>query len=627
MMRIARLFILGILALIGLAGCGSMSLAADVTPPPNLTPVTPNTPANTGSMEYPLLPPDPALGQQIYAEKCLPCHGENGMGDGFQAGNLPAPPPAIGSSDLARAARPSDWFAIVTEGRIDKLMPGFGESLSDRQRWDVVAYVFSLSVDPGDIALGEDLYAQKCASCHGEQGEGNGQDVPDWTQQERLAILSDNEIEAVLAQGKNAMPAFANELSEAERFALAAYIRSLTYAGAGMQGAQAVEPTAPSPEATPGEGANPDAVLTPGAPRTLTVQGSIQHASGGNIVAELPVKLLGFEGMTQVMESGVTSGADGSFAFADVEVKTGMVFIVQVEQAGYTFNSDIIHPADITGDRIDVPITVYDTTTDLNGVVIDRLHVFFDFSVPGKVQVVELFILSNPTNQVIVPASASQPVLGFKLPDGFTNLQFDAGSLGDRFISTPDGFGDLAPIPPNPEQHQILFSYDLPYERRLGVELALPLDVNAVVVMLPPGGVELRSDQLMAAGSRDVQGMTFQLFTGSGLSGGDSIKVELSGRSASSGPSATSNITGLLIGLGVFGVVLVGAGVWLIRQRKLQEEDTGEVEDDAAPEDEESLLDAILALDDLYQAGKLPEEAYTQRRSELKERLRKLNEG
>jgi hypothetical protein len=32
-------------------------------------------------------------------------------------------------------------------------------------------------------------------------------------------------------------------------------------------------------------------------------------------------------------------------------------------------------------------------------------------------------------------------------------------------------------------------------------------------------------------------------------------------------------------------------------------------------------MDAILALDDLYQEGKLPEDAYLQRRSELKRRL------
>jgi len=34
------------------------------------------------------------------------------------------------------------------------------------------------------------------------------------------------------------------------------------------------------------------------------------------------------------------------------------------------------------------------------------------------------------------------------------------------------------------------------------------------------------------------------------------------------------------------------------------------------------VIDAIIALDDLYQRGELPEEAYLQRRAELKSRLR-----
>ncbi|HLE13828.1 MAG TPA: hypothetical protein VI776_03695, partial [Anaerolineales bacterium] len=44
----------------------------------------------------------------------------------------------------------------------------------------------------------------------------------------------------------------------------------------------------------------------------------------------------------------------------------------------------------------------------------------------------------------------------------------------------------------------------------------------------------------------------------------------------------------------------------------------------AGPDDQDAdtLLDAILALDDQYQAGELPEEAYRQRRAELKAMLK-----
>ncbi len=49
--------------------------------------------------------------------------------------------------------------------------------------------------------------------------------------------------------------------------------------------------------------------------------------------------------------------------------------------------------------------------------------------------------------------------------------------------------------------------------------------------------------------------------------------------------------------------------------------------DESGPEFEstDEVLDAILALDDLRRAGKLPDEAYHKRRNELKDALRKLS--
>ena len=50
-----------------------------------------------------------------------------------------------------------------------------------------------------------------------------------------------------------------------------------------------------------------------------------------------------------------------------------------------------------------------------------------------------------------------------------------------------------------------------------------------------------------------------------------------------------------------------------------QEVDTGDL-----PDDPDTLMDAIIALDDLYKAGELPEAAYQQRRAELKEKLNQV---
>lgn len=47
-------------------------------------------------------------------------------------------------------------------------------SLTEQQRWDVVAYIWQSNTTPESIANGRQLYAQNCAACHGENGSGDG---------------------------------------------------------------------------------------------------------------------------------------------------------------------------------------------------------------------------------------------------------------------------------------------------------------------------------------------------------------------------------------------------------------------------------------------------------------------
>ncbi len=66
-----------------LAGC-SLSLASDVTPPPNAESYTAQDTQVATESIFPIVPPDPNKGEPIFAEKCAPCHGPTGMGDGVQ---------------------------------------------------------------------------------------------------------------------------------------------------------------------------------------------------------------------------------------------------------------------------------------------------------------------------------------------------------------------------------------------------------------------------------------------------------------------------------------------------------------------------------------------------------------
>jgi high-affinity iron transporter len=54
-------------------------------------------------------------------------------------------------------------------------MVGFAGPLTPQQRWDVVSYVISLRASAQQVAEGEGLFLQQCASCHGATGAGDGE--------------------------------------------------------------------------------------------------------------------------------------------------------------------------------------------------------------------------------------------------------------------------------------------------------------------------------------------------------------------------------------------------------------------------------------------------------------------
>jgi len=75
-----RILVLSSLGLI-LTAC-NMTLAEDITPPPNYVPPTPVPTL----VLYPLQAPNLAKGETIYIEKCAPCHGDSGLGDSQRLG-------------------------------------------------------------------------------------------------------------------------------------------------------------------------------------------------------------------------------------------------------------------------------------------------------------------------------------------------------------------------------------------------------------------------------------------------------------------------------------------------------------------------------------------------------------
>jgi high-affinity iron transporter len=129
---------------------------------------------NEAKLELPVTALNLAEGKAIFDKSCASCHGATGLGDGSAGVALNPKPPAIGTLEHMRGVSPALTYRVLSVGIAGTPMAGYATTLSPGQRWNVVAYINSLRTSHAQLMEGEGLYAQRCASCHGVAGAGDG---------------------------------------------------------------------------------------------------------------------------------------------------------------------------------------------------------------------------------------------------------------------------------------------------------------------------------------------------------------------------------------------------------------------------------------------------------------------
>ncbi len=224
--------------------------------------------------------PDPTTvdveaGRAIYEERCWFCHGEEGDGEGPVAPYLwPRPRDfTVGSYKLRTTQSgelplDEDLFRTISLGVPGTSMPVWESVLSEEERWRVIAYIKSFATDlfedeffdpyqaiaelgerPGGsaeelIAEGEIVYEEnQCWECHGMLGRGNGERVPELTDDlgypiwpanlhEQWKLKGGQTVEEIYLRFTTGldgtpMPSFEATVTNGERWQLAYYIESL----------------------------------------------------------------------------------------------------------------------------------------------------------------------------------------------------------------------------------------------------------------------------------------------------------------------------------------------------------------------------------------------------------------
>ena len=545
--------------------------------------------------------PAVAEGQLIWVQNCQPCHGPTGKGDGPSAANIPNPLPDFSDPSTARQLSPAQNFAVIKNGRVDKLMPPWANRLTDTQIWDAAAYVWRLSTSAQNLTTGEKLYTEQCAACHGPTGKGDGPQAAapmlDFTAWQTMTQRSQADLQTAFAASSQHT---ALKLSDVELWQTLDYMRTFSF-------------------------------ITPKANGTLT--GQVMNGTTMQPQGNLTVTLRAIQDSGEVENWTTQADSTGRFAFDHLPTDHTMFYLAETEYNHITYRSS--DPAVFTPNSITTTLTlnVYDTTTDPTAVSIGQLHVILGFA-PDAANVVQLVILNNSGNRAYIGQNGQS--FAFSLPTNAINVDFQEDTPGSRFVSTATGYADTAPVVPGENNIPLAIRYDVPFSAdTLTIAIPIPTNAASVNVLLPDQGATLTSDQAQLMDTRAIQGQNYQIFSGTNLKQGDTLTLHLSNLSqltftapsssteAGAAPSDQNWLRWLVLGLGGLAVIAAGVIYPLLRSRAV----TPAAPDYNDPQvGREKLLLALARLDEVFEAGQLDEQVYRQARARYKAELAALME-
>ena len=624
-MNLRNLILLPVLTVL-LAAC-NFTLAEDVTPPPGYVAPTP-APA---LVLVPEQMPNVENGKAIYAEKCAACHGETGLGDGEQGIQLGVTVPAFGLPEIARPATLAQWYTTVTQGRMDRFMPPFA-SLTDQERWDVVAYAMSLHTNEDQIAKGKQVFETNCADCSTDYFEDP----------QNMAGLSEVELARIVRQGNESVPAFGADLSEDDLWAATVYLRTLALdTGPALAVAPASTPT-PQQVASVTETTSAAAEGTPvrteqaaaaNEPTVVaqegfgSVSGTVENNTDADLPSDFKITLRGFEhstdpssGPQEVFTEEGAVNADGTYSFENVEMPENRIFISEVEVDGITMQSGYGIVEAGTSSLTLPPLIIYGMTDDTSLLVMDEVRMFLDYG-DTDVQVFGVYSFHNPSDQtVLVELKDGTEIPFIKNPEGTISQGYEALQDSQPFVRTDKGLA----IPPSENAYGLISFTSVPKQETFDVSQPFILPVASLTVFVPEG-VTAESTALTDEGVQTIENFNFQVYSSLNVPEGSIIKFTVKGEPKESSATSTDATAGtnrnLLYGAGALGVAFILAGAWLyLRDRNRVDEESDEDENEFDSSDD--VLDAIVALDDLHRAKKISDEAYQKRRAELKDLLK-----
>jgi mono/diheme cytochrome c family protein len=203
----------------------------------------------------------------LYLKNCSICHGDKGDANTRAQSGLFPKPRDFTTAEAAIELTRERMIDSVTNGRPGTAMVAHKKRLSEQQIADLVDYIRSHFMQlpsaeagvPAAVSLGEKIYTQNCAVCHGDSGNTafwakNGLNPPprDFTSPEAQSVLTRDRMVHSVTNGRpgTGMMPFKTRLSADDIKAVVGFIR-FKFMGVDPETDTGAAPLAPSKPVTP----------------------------------------------------------------------------------------------------------------------------------------------------------------------------------------------------------------------------------------------------------------------------------------------------------------------------------------------------------------------------------------
>jgi mono/diheme cytochrome c family protein len=137
---VARAIGAGLVVAMGMMAAGRVA-AQQAEPAPWVVPDDAKKVKNA----FPPTPDTLADAQQLFTDNCVLCHGEKGLGDGPGAKAIKVKPANFTDAKMMAAETDGSLYWKMSNGRGP--MPAWKDTLTDKERWELVGYIRKLTKD------------------------------------------------------------------------------------------------------------------------------------------------------------------------------------------------------------------------------------------------------------------------------------------------------------------------------------------------------------------------------------------------------------------------------------------------------------------------------------------------